>query len=199
MSIAEPVGVARGTWRPDDRPLYEVVNGELVEVPPMSALSNKIASRLLGLMWPYADRNRLGEVVSEVLFRLPLAEDQQRNRRPDVAFVSYQRWPRGTPQSYQENAWDVVPDLAVEVVSPNDFADDLMEKAREYFAAGVRVVWIVYPRQRLVQAYESLTAVRVLGAGETLDGGAVLPGLSLPLGDVFGPEPADDATPPPTA
>jgi Uma2 family endonuclease len=163
----------------------------------MSFHANKIASRLVGLMWPYANSGNLGEVVSEVLFRLPLQHDRHRNRRPDVAFVSYERWSRGRAESYRDNAWDVVPDLAVEVVSPNDFADELMEKTREYFEAGVRQVWHVYPRQRLVQLYESLETVRVVGGAATLDGGTVLPGLSLPLADVFVSEPTDDPGPAP--
>jgi Uma2 family endonuclease len=180
-----------------DEPVYEVVNGAIVELPPMSFHANKVASRLLGLMWSYANANDLGEVVSEVLFRLPLERDRHRNRRPDVAFVSFQRWARGKPESYRDNAWDVVPDLAVEVVSPNDFADELMEKAREYFEAGVRVVWHVYPRQRLVQVYDSLESVRVVGAAGSIDAAPVLPGLSLPLSQVFVSEPTDDSGPPP--
>lgn len=197
MSVAEPLAPTRGTWLADDRPLYEVVNGEMVEMPPMSFHANKVASRLVWQMGPFANSNGLGEVVAEVLFRLPLEEDRHRNRRPDVAFVSYERWPRGTPDSYRENAWDVVPDLAVEVVSPNDFADELMEKVREYFAAGVRVVWVVYPRQRLVHVFDSLAAVRVVAAPAALDAGPVLAGLALPLADVFGPVPTDDPGPAP--
>lgn len=198
MSVANVLPEPRGARVPLDEPVYEILNGEVVELPPMSFHANKIASRLVRLAGPHADAHKLGEVVSEVLFRLPLEQDRHRNRRPDVAFVSYERWPRGRPESYRDNAWDVVPDLAVEVVSPNDFADELMEKTREYFQAGVRVVWHVYPRQRVVQIYESLQAVRVVGAAGRIDGGTVLPGLSIPLADVFISEPTDDPGPAPT-
>jgi Uma2 family endonuclease len=198
MSVAEAVPDLRGARVPLDEPVYEILNGEIVELPPMSFHANKIASRLLGLIWPFANGRQLGEVVSEVLVRLPLEHDRHRNRRPDLAFVSYERWPRGKPESYRENAWDVVPDLAVEVVSPNDFADELMEKTSEYFQAGVRLVWHVYPRQRLIQIYESLYSIRIVGADGILDGGVVLPGLSVPLADVFISDPTDEPGPTPS-
>ena len=128
----------------------------------------------------------LARLFREVLFRLPLKEDRHRNRRPDVAFVSFDRWSKGKSESYRENAWDVVPDLAVEVVSPNDFADELIRKVSEYFAAGVRLVWVVYPRQKLVYVYDSFLSIHIIGHDRgSLDGGSVLPGLSLPLSDVF--------------
>src|SRR5262245_39344468 len=101
-----------------DEPLYEIVNGQRMEVPPRSAYASKIASRLVRKMGGFADVGELGEVVGEVLFRLPLNPD--RNRRPDVAFVSRDRWPVGRLQPPEDNAWDVVPNLAVEVISPND-------------------------------------------------------------------------------
>src|ERR1700709_1460727 len=86
----------------------------------------------------------IGEACIEVLFKLPLAKD--RNRKPDVAFVSYARWPKYQPFP-ATNAWAVLPDICVEVVSPNDLADEIETKINEYFEAGVRLVWIVYPRQ----------------------------------------------------
>ncbi len=99
--------------------------------------------------------------------------------------MSLERWPKDRPIPGEGNAWDVVPDLAVEVVSPNDNAEELLIKADEYFRAGVRMVWIVYPRQRLVFVYESLTQVRGLTRADVLDGGAVLPGFRLPLQELF--------------
>jgi Uma2 family endonuclease len=84
-----------------------------------------------------------------------------------------------------DNAWDVVPDLAVEVISPHDLAEEILQKVVEYFQAGVRLVWIVYPQQRLVYVHESLTQVRCLTQTEELDGGAVLPGFRLPLANLF--------------
>jgi Uma2 family endonuclease len=101
-----------------------------------------------------------------------------------VAFVSYKRWPKGRAWPHTD-PWPVVPDLAVEVVSPNDLAEDLRIKVSEYFKAGVQQVWIVYPKLALVDVYESATAMRVHGRTDELDGGSILPGLRLPVASLF--------------
>lgn len=162
--------------------LYEVVNGEYVELRPMSTRAIVIASRLHGLLWPFAAQHALGEVVSEALF--PLDTKGKLKRRPDVAFVSYQRWDRARPLP-NTDPWPVVPDLAVEVVSPNDQAEELRTKVVEYFRSGARLVWVVYPQLRLVDVYDSPTSMRTFGESDQLDGGAVLPGLQIALGTVF--------------
>lgn len=173
---------------PDDRDRYEIVDGQYVELPPMSADSTGIASDLLVHLSVYGRANGVGRAYAEMLFNL--SAPPNRNRKPDVMFVPFSRWPNGRALPV-DNAWDVLPDLCVEVVSPTDMADKLMDKVREYFQAGVRLVWVVYPRHELVQVYESLTAVRGLGRADTLDGGAVLPGFRLPLAELF-----PDGTPP---
>jgi Uma2 family endonuclease len=129
----------------------------------------------------------LGHPVTEMLFRLPLAT--ARNRRPDGAFVTYGRWPKGRPVP-TDNAWDVVPDLAVEVTSPTDLADEIMQKIVEYFQAGVRLVWLVYAQHQLVYVYDSPTRVRILTRDDELDGGPVLPDFRLPLAELFPESPA---------
>ena len=90
----------------------------------------------------------------------------------------------------REAAWDVIPDLAVEITSPTDRIDDLMDKIDEYFAAGVRLVWAVYPKHRRIYVYDSPTSIRILQIGDDLDGGAVLPGFRLSLSTLF--ETAED-------
>jgi Uma2 family endonuclease len=75
-----------------------------------------------------------------MLFHLPLPIG--RNRRPDVAFVPYTRWRKNRPIP-SVNAWDVLPDVCVEEVSPNDLIDELMDKLVEYFRSGVRQVGVV--------------------------------------------------------
>lgn len=182
----------------NDEPLFEVVNGQRKDLPPMSTYAVRIASRLAQRLAAWADA--LGAVDTEMLFRLPVGPTGAQKRRPDVSFVSYQRWPQDRPVGYEENGWDVVPELAVEVVSPNDLADELMEKVREYFAAGVQLVWVVYPRQRLVFVHTGLTQARVLGGAGELDGEALIPGFRLPLPALFGPEPpANGSQPAPSA
>ena len=81
-----------------------------------------------------------------------------------------------------------MPDLAVEITSPSNTADDEMQKLDEYFRAGTRAVWQFYPGQNRVYVYDSPTTVRILQAGDTLDGGTVLPGFRLPLAELWGEE-----------
>lgn len=179
--------------RPEEEPWeddsYEIVNGQRIEGAPMSAYSGKIASRLVRKLGSVADDQQLGEVVGEVLFRFPLPQDSGRNRKPDVAFVSSQRWPPDRPQPIGDNAWDVVPDLAVEVISPTDPFEDVMDKVIEYFQAGVRLVWVVLPKHRRVLVYDAADRLRQLTISDALDGGDVLPGFRLPLDRLFDPVP----------
>jgi Uma2 family endonuclease len=162
--------------------LYEVVNGQRREVPPMGAFEAHIATRLSRFLGNHAWAQRLGNVEVEMTFRLDAATDLQ--RRPDVSFVSYDRWPRGRPVP-RTSFWDVVPDLAVEVVSPTNTATEILDKIDEFFRAGVRLVWVIYPVKEQIYVYESRTVIRVLTLGDELDGGAVLPGFRLPLATLF--------------
>ncbi|WP_435007392.1 Uma2 family endonuclease [Tundrisphaera lichenicola] len=172
---------------PGEEPLYEIVQGQKVEKPPMGTYQILVGSILLGHLYPYARMNGLGRVVSEMLFKINKAGDPL--RRPDVAFVSYDRWPRDRKVD-SENGWDVVPDLFIEVVSRSNSAGEVIGKVLEYFKAGARRVWVVYPIERQVYVYESARQTRILGIGEALDGEDLLPGFRLELAELFadGPE-----------
>jgi Uma2 family endonuclease len=164
---------------------YEIVDGVRVEMTPMSADSQVVASRLVRHLSNHGIRDNLGEAYCEVLFKLPLNRD--RNRKPDVAFVPYSRWKKNKPVP-ATNAWDVLPDLFVEVVSPFDVAEDTRVKVEEYLESGARLVWVVYPRQRLVDVYDSPAGSRTVRLTDALDGGVVLPGFRLPMLELFPPE-----------
>jgi Uma2 family endonuclease len=183
MATATTPNAPPTTFEPDG--LYEVVDGQVVETPPMGAYEVELASILQNWMGPFAMTNRLGRVVTEMLFVID--PSRGRERRPDVAFVSHGRWPidRRAPKAA---AWDVVPDLAVEIISPTNRGYDDAIKLEEYFRAGTRLVWVVYPPTSKVYAYDSPSSVRILALGDDLDGGAVLPGFRLPLATLFGAE-----------
>lgn len=170
------------TLRVVEEPLYEVVNGRKVELPPMAIKSVVVASRLARHLGNHADDENLGHVVSEGLFILD--DEADIRRRPDVAFVSYEHWPRerGFPA---EGDWLMIPDLAVEVVSPNDRAEDALAKIREYFEAGVSAVWVVYPNLNIVHIFETFTSIRVVSGDSTLDGGTAVPGFRIALAKLF--------------
>jgi Uma2 family endonuclease len=179
-TIAQP---SRPTPRLDDEGHYEVVNGERVETPRMGSYESVLANDLAYYINEHFVRvGRLGHVVVEVLFRIDVATDLQ--RRPDLAHVSYERWPR-RKRPAPKDAWNVVPDLAVEVVSENNTANENQAKIQDYFRCGVRLVWVVYPVQAQVYVYESPTQIKVAERTDALHGGDVLPGFTLPLEAVF--------------
>ena len=165
-----------------DGELYEVVDGQRVRTPPMAALAVWTAFELARHLGNFTVAG-LGRAVTEMLFHLPAPIE--RDRRPDIAFVSYERWAKNRPIPSSGNAWDVVPNLATEVVSPTDSVEELEQKIAEYFRAGVQLVWVVHPTRSKIHVYQSPTQISVLSRDDILDGGAVVPGFRLALSELF--------------
>ena len=159
---------------------YELSKGELVPMPPVGIPHLAIVGRLGKLLSIHVDENRLGLVGPEGGFRLSRNPDTL--RAPDIAFISRERLEReGMPQKFA----DFPPDLAVEVLSPEDPANEIARKVDEYLAAGVPLVWVVDPGIRKVTVYCSLQDIKVLSAEEELDGGEVLPGFRVKVAAIF--------------
>jgi len=155
--------------------------GEAWEVLPMGVPSVSVAGELWGHLWNHVRRARAGHVVSDMLFRL--RDGDRIKRRPDVAFVSKQRWPqKALPTSAW---WPVAPDLAIEVISPTDLAGYLADKVRHYFDAGVNLVWAVYPEGREIMVYANAKSATILREGDALEGDPVLPGFQLDVTELF--------------
>jgi Uma2 family endonuclease len=175
-----------------DDSLYEIIDGQRVDLLPMSAYATWLASRLHSRLSPYAEDQGLGTTVTEMLFVLDAERDLR--RRPDVAFVSTNRWPldRVLPRT---GDWVVVPNLAVEVISPNDVFQDVLAKLREYFQYGVQVVWVIAPEEQQVYVYDAPAHVRILTVQDELTGGEVVPGFRLPLSLLFQPSAAPTEAP----
>jgi len=171
---------------PGDDILYEIVDNEVRELPPMGAHETNLASVLFRILSPFAWDHALGKVVSEMLFLLIPGTNLQ--RRPDLAFVSFARWRRGRPVP-KSPAWEVVPNLAIEVVSPKNLANEVMVKIEDYFLAGVQRVWVIYPVIAKLYDYDSPTSVRILTPDQLLEGGDVIPGLQVALTEIL-----DDGT-----
>ena len=142
--------LAPGTPWVDDVERYEIIDGERVEQEPMGAFETVLASWLCYLLNSFAAGKKLGLAVNEGLFVLHAARNLK--RRPDVAFVSYARWP--TPVVARESAWNVVPDLAIEIVSPTNLAEEVDRKITDYFQSGVRLVWVFYPDTGRIYIYQ---------------------------------------------
>lgn len=173
--------VPQGTASDEDIERYEVVDGVRVEREPMGAFETVLASWLCHLINSFAVGKKLGLAVNEVLFVLNAVRNL--HRRPDVAFVSYGRWP--TAVVAREPAWNVVPDLAVEIVSPTNLAEEIDRKITDYFRSGVRLVWVFYPDSGRVYVYQSPTHVCIMERADTLDGGEVLPDFRLPIATLY--------------
>ena len=181
--ISPPLMPSQSQGRDEDELFFEIIDGQRVELPLPSILSSRVLSELQCALGSYVVGNRLGEVLGLMLFRLPLPGN--RNRRPDVAFVSAQTIAQAPPQFGWEDAWAVLPDLMVEVVSPHDLAEDIIERINEYFSAGTKLMWVIYPTLRLIYIYESPFQVRILRESDDLDGGTVLPGFRIPIASLF--------------
>ncbi len=166
--------------RKSDPPLYEVVRGARVD-KPLQVVESIIVGHLATALHKHVEQGDFGAVRAHALFTIP---NSGNDRKPDVAFVSFARWPADRP-ILRVNAWPVAPDLAVEVVSPTDKAFDVIEKVHEYFAGGVRQVWHVYSHTQQVFVFDSPTSVRVLTRGDELTAEPVVPGFRMAAADLF--------------
>ena len=128
---------------------FELVRGELVEVPTAGYPHAQLVRALQRLLDRFAVEHRLGEVFGDGLGYI-IARDPDVVRVPDVSFIVRERLPAGHPHGFVPFA----PDLAVEIVSPGDRAEDVYGKVREYLAAGVRLTWVFWPKYRAVSVYE---------------------------------------------
>lgn len=156
---------------PDER--VELSDGELIRMAPAGFEHGRVAVTIAHLLKVFVDKHALGTVVgSDAGFRL----NEQTVRAPDVGFVCRERVEQ---QGTMEAFWPGAPDLAVEVVSPDDSATEVRKKIKEYFAAGTQLVWVVYPRLREVHVYRGPKEMEVLAASDMLSGDNLLPGFSI--------------------
>lgn len=162
--------------------LFEIVDGQVVELPERGVFAIAVANSIYLAISNYLVQEPLGRLLIEGVFILD--PERKLHRRPDVAFVSVERWPADRPIP-EEGDWEVVPDLAIEVVSPHDTDKDVLRKIREYFQYGSKLVWTVHPTERLIYAYSSPTEVWIYGPEDEIDGGDLLPGLRLPVEPLF--------------
>ena len=167
--------------RLDDREdrLCELVDGVLVE-KDMSTFESCLSTILIRLIGRYLDSNNLGMLLGEAgqLRILPKAM-----RIPDVSFIRWDRFPgRKLPT---DRVYRIAPDLAVEILSEGNTLREMERKLDEYFTAGVRLVWYIDPAKRQARMYTARDQMTTIDANGYLDGGDVLPGFSLRLGELF--------------
>jgi Uma2 family endonuclease len=166
---------------PDDGHVYELIDGELVRRPDMGFRHGVLQTKVARLVAEYAEAHDLGEVAGAdtiVVFR----RDPDLGLRPDATFVRAERLPTG---SDDERPLQIVPDLVIEVVSPNDLASDVDEKIEKYRRFRVPLIWILWPRRKAVTVYPIGKPPMELAEEDELDGGDVLPGFRVKVADLF--------------
>jgi Uma2 family endonuclease len=166
---------------PDDGKRYELIEGELIKMAPAGYRHTNIGARILGILFQHTEKNDLGELMNSDggVF---LQRDPDTVRVPDVGFITKERLPPGDGPS---GFIDIVPDLVVEVVSPSDRAGQVQAKIEQWIEHGVKLVWLVYPEERSIMVYRSLSEFLVLHEGDTLTGDPVLPEFSCPVAEIF--------------
>jgi len=170
LALEEPAGVR-----------YELSEGELIVTPSSNLFHNELRDELNSRLRTFVKQHNLGLVTSETDMRL--ARDVV--RRPDVAFIGAERL---RDIDRRKVPVPLSPDLVIEIVSDNDRADDLILKVRQYLTAGSRAVWLFYPSTRLAYRYiadKLEPEVRSADAGHAFEEPEILPGLSIPLAEIF--------------
>ncbi|MGQ9881407.1 MAG: Uma2 family endonuclease [Armatimonadota bacterium] len=161
---------------------YELVRGELRELTPTGWEHGRICARLARLLDVYASEQGVGVVLGAETGCVLQTEPTPTVRAADVAFVRRDRLPEGmVPQQFGA----VVPDLVVEVVSPSDRYAGLVEKISDWLSAGVQMVWVVDPTDRLVIVHRAGQPVRILNENDTLSGEEVLHGFECKVSEIF--------------
>jgi len=172
LALEEPVGVR-----------YELSEGELIVTPSPNLFHNELRDELNAQLRAFVKSHKLGLITSET--DMQLAGDVV--RRPDVAFISTERL-RGLDR--RKIPVPLSPDLVIEIVSENDRADDLILKVKQYLTAGTKAVWLFYPSTRLAYRYVANKLdpeVRSADAGHVFEEPEILPGISIPLVEIFTP------------
>jgi Uma2 family endonuclease len=162
----------------EDR-LCELVDGILVE-KTMATYESMVALMLGVILQSYLEKNPHGVIIGAngPLWILP-----RRMRIPDLSFISWQRFPGG--RLPQDAVYRVAPDLAVEILSKGNTKGEMQLKLREYFEAGVRLVWYIDPRSGTAQVFTAVDQSTTIDEKGLLEGRDVLPGFQLRLGELF--------------
>ena len=160
----------------------ELVRGEVRRNMPTGHPHGFIENIIGALLFIYLRQNDIGRAFSGEV-GIYIRREPDTVRAADVAFISHERYEQVRSDSYL----DVAPELVVEILSPSDRWSDLQEKLGDYFAAGVQIVWLVDPQLAQVHVYEALDQVTLLTREGQLSGGELLPGLKIPLTELFAP------------
>ena len=166
---------------PKDNFRYSLIRGELIRMPGTGGRHGIVTMRFGSALGNYVEEHDLGEVfAAETGFKLESNPDTVVGA--DIAFMSHERIP---PGEFSEKYWTVAPDLAVEVVSPGNTRREMRDKVALYLAHGVRVVLVVYPKQRVAVVHRANAEQVTLGENDILELPDIVPGFSYRVGRMF--------------
>ena len=167
---------------PEDGYIHEVVNGELVMSPKNNWYHGRICTRLIIAIGNFVTDHRLGAVLdSSTGFWM-----FNRNcRAPDVSFVPKTRLESLGFKPSERRFFPGAPDLAIEILSPNNTRAEINERLKDFFASGTQIAWVIDPESEMVEVCHSPTQRRLVGSGAFLEGEHLLPGFQFPIADLF--------------
>jgi Uma2 family endonuclease len=153
----------------------ELVRGVLIVREPPGLPHGRIAAELGAALLAHVRARGLGRVYMESGFKL--ASNPDTVRGPDIAFISQSRIPDPEPRGYPS----LGPDLAIEILSPDDRPGDVLSKVGEYLSAGTMLVWVIDPDRRLARVYRADGTEHIITAEQALDGEDIVAGFNCPL------------------
>ena len=159
----------------------ELVGGRIVRMTPTNPTHGRIEVNVAAALRAFVRTQNLGVVMAGEV-GVFTTRDPDTVRAPDVLFLSHER---DALRTRRDGFLEVAPDLVVEILSPTDRPDAVRRKLDEYFAAGVRLAWVIDPATRTVRVHRPSGDVRSATAGEVIAGDDVLPGFVLPVDEVF--------------
>ena len=171
--LAETRSTPEDVIRLENQGLYELVDGQLME-KDMSSLATKCMGLLVVELGIFLRQHPLGDIYPEQTFQC-FPDDPELIRRPDIAFVAIDRLAGVSETGHVK----IAPDLAIEVVSPTDRIYDLDEKLVDYRSAGVKLVWVVDPKWKIIRIHRPDGSVSELFEGDMLTGEPILPGFKV--------------------
>jgi Uma2 family endonuclease len=163
---------------PADGARHEMNAGELITLPPPKSLHSRVARSVFTRLDAFLQSEGLREVYQEAGYLL--SYEPPTIRQPDVSVLSKARIDATPEDSYFEGA----PELAIEIVSPSDAADELEIKVRQYLNTGAKQVWVLYPKSQDLHVFQP-DRFFVLKADEVLEGGDLLPGFAVKVSELF--------------
>ena len=179
VTTVAPLTLEEFSRLPRDGEQHEISAGELITMAPPKSLHSRIARKLFKLLEAMLERSGSREAFLEAGY--VLARNSLTIRQPDISVLTKERVRSTGEDDYFEGA----PELAIEVVSPSDAAEDLQIKVDQYLAAGAKQVWILYPKTKCVHAFFVDGSKAKFDETQMLTGGDLLPEFSAKVSDLF--------------